>query len=78
MSIWKQLVERMRGLTGGAERTPPEGEGGMTYSELERDKARKEAMLSGEGFMAGAGTGEFPASRTGSDEPVRGSEDEKT
>ncbi|MBN1204106.1 MAG: hypothetical protein JXB05_04180 [Myxococcaceae bacterium] len=76
MSIWKRLAERMRGMSRGADRTPPEGDVGMTYADLERDKARKEAMLSGEGFIAGAGMGEFPASRTGSDEPVRGSEDE--
>ena len=58
MSIWKQLVERMRGLARGEARTPPEGDVGMTYPDLERDKARKEAMLSGEGFVAGAGTAE--------------------
>jgi hypothetical protein len=76
MSIWKRLAELMRGMAGGPDWTPTEGDMGMTYEDLERDKARKEAMLSGEGFIAGAGKGEFPASRTGSDEPVRGSEDE--
>lgn len=48
----------------------------MTYEDLERGKARKEAQMSGEGFVAGAGEGALPASRTGSDEPVRGSGDE--
>jgi hypothetical protein len=76
MSIWKRLAERMRGMAGGEDRTPPGGEEGMTHADLERDKARKEAQLSGEGFMAGAGEGELLASRTGSDEPVRGGEDE--
>lgn len=77
MSIWKRLAERVRGLGHpGEERTPPEADVGMTYADLERDKARKEAQLSGEGFMHGAGEGDFGSSRTGSDEPQRGSENE--
>lgn len=87
MSIWKRIAERMRGVTEHSEPARPEADVGMTYADLERDKERKEAQLSGAGFEAapeeesssiGGGfmegpEGEDPApSRTASDEPVRG------
>ena len=53
MGLWKRISARLRGHSegAGAERG---SDVGMTYADLERDKPRKEAQLSGAGFSAAA------------------------
>jgi len=57
MSLWKRIASRLRGTEPPAR----EPDVGMTYADLERDKPRKEAQLSGAGPREPGG--EAPARR---------------